>query len=193
MPENTPLTEPRYRKYRGGWKQKRKPTQKQKKLAQSIARQMANPFEKLNLAKAAMDAGYASRKEAQEALQNSRTLQASLQEMLLTLEGQGVNAPYVARKIKEGLEAETVKVATNDGKITDQKTFPDYAVRERYIEKLLRLMQLVDARGIAPDGAGGVGGGPQEEEAGEKKELHIHFHDMSPQKLQEYINSKLAR
>jgi hypothetical protein len=56
----------------------------------------------------------------------------SLQKALLA----EIPTGLLAEKLREGLNATTVKTARKDGKFTDEREFPDHRIRLRYIEKI---------------------------------------------------------
>jgi len=75
----------------------------------------------------------------------------SLQKALLV----EVPTQLLAQRLREGLDATTVKIARKDGKFTDERTFPDYCVRLRYIEKITAMSGRDQPQPVATNNNGG--------------------------------------
>ena len=58
------------------------------------------------------------------------------------LDAAGLDDVALLRRVKEGLEAETIVTTTWHGEVVDRQSYPDHRVRRRYLEMALRLRAL---------------------------------------------------
>ena len=70
-----------------------------------------------------------------ESLQNP-TIRSAMQK---ALKRAGIDDSALAETIREGIKAQKVQIATLEGKITDEKAYPDYSVRHKYLDTALTL------------------------------------------------------
>ncbi len=95
-----------------------------------------------NLARAAKDAGSLGK--------NSKSLSATGRNILdslgLTFQEKlnafGLTDDFLMKGINEGCRAKKVEIATFQGKIKDEKAFPDYSTRGKYYDMLTRMKGL---------------------------------------------------
>lgn len=95
--------------------------------------------------RAARAAGYSSKRANTAAwyiLKGSPKVQEIMNEVMDEV---GLDTGAVWRGIIEGLNAEVVKTATHEGQITDEKSYPDYQVRHKYLETLIKLRDMFPA------------------------------------------------
>lgn len=97
-----------------------------------------------NGAEAARKAGYSENADDEIAYENLRKphIKAAIQERM---DQAGITKAKLLQAINEGLEATMVKIATHEGEITDEKSFPDYSIRHRYLETALKLLDAFPA------------------------------------------------
>jgi len=119
-------------------------TGKQKKY---MKERISNPTESKK--QTALKAGYAEStanvagKEIEDRIANN-------EEFKKLMEEKGITDDYLIKKLKEGMNADVVKTATEKGMITDEKTYTDYSTREKYVKLTLetkgRLVHLHDTK-----------------------------------------------
>ncbi len=51
----------------------------------------------------------------------------------------GITDELLAGKVKEGMYADLVKIASHEGKIKDEKSYTDYETRRKYVEMVYKL------------------------------------------------------
>jgi len=97
-----------------------------------------------NGTQAAIKAGYSPKRADQQAYKNLRKpeIRRALKDRL---NEQGLTESFLLQKIGEGLEAYTVKTVSHEGKITDERAYPNFAVRWRYIDTALKLRGMYPA------------------------------------------------
>lgn len=95
-------------------------------------------------ARAARAAGYSSKRAntAAWAILNNPKVREAINE---ALDEVGLDIGAVFKTTIEGINAEAVKIASHEGKITDVQSFPDYQVRHKYLETLIKLRDLYPA------------------------------------------------
>ena len=96
-------------------------------------------------ARAARAAGYSEKRAntiAWHILHNSEPVRKEMNE---ALDSVGLGADTACAVIIEGLSAEVVKTATHEGNITDEKSYPDYQTRHKYLETLIKLRDMFPA------------------------------------------------
>jgi hypothetical protein len=112
---------------------KRRTPQEIKTMRQNYVTNLMSGMTKNDAATAAgfspsMARNAASRIETPEVRDQIHSLQ---QAILLELPTQ-----LLVQKFREGLDATVVQTARKDGKFTDERAFPDYRIRLRYLEKI---------------------------------------------------------
>jgi hypothetical protein len=97
-----------------------------------------------NGTQAAIKAGYSPKRADQQAYENLRKpeIRRALKDRL---NEQGITESFLLQKISEGLEAYTVKTVSHEGKVTDERAYPNFAVRWRYIDTALKLRGMYPA------------------------------------------------
>jgi len=96
------------------------------------------------IAEAGRKAGYADRKGAWRCLQMP-TVQDALKEFHDKLLKGGVDDEVLVKVIKDGLKAtETVRASLN-GEFMDERTVPDYSVRHKYLDTVVKIRGFVRA------------------------------------------------
>ena len=121
----------------------------------------------MNLAEAAKDLGVTT-DAVQKQIDRNPFVRSGLQSMLDALERVGVTDEKYASVIKDGMEA---KIADEQDHAIRLKAGNDYA-------KLKRLIGDDDGRADPP---------------ADKKEVHLHFHNMDKRQILEFINGKLQK
>ena len=91
--------------------------------------------ERPNIALAARIAGM-DPSQAAKKLKNDESINEGIRDALSRIR---LDADSLARALDEGLDAFIVKTASLDGKITDERFYPDYATRHKYVETLLKV------------------------------------------------------
>jgi hypothetical protein len=91
-----------------------------------------------NATEAARQAGYSGNDETLYSIghQNMKKLTRSIHEML---DRMGLSDAALIKKLQEGLNATVVETGKFEGKITDERSYPDYAARFKYLEMAFRL------------------------------------------------------
>jgi hypothetical protein len=56
----------------------------------------------------------------------------------------GLDDAQIARTLKEGIHCKRVELAKFEGKITDQRSYPDYLTRHKYVETAIKLKQFAE-------------------------------------------------
>lgn len=92
-----------------------------------------------NGTQAAIKAGYSPKRADQQAYENLRKpeIQKAIKDRF---NEQGITESFLLQKISEGLEAYTVKTVYHEGKVTDERAYPNFAVRWKYIDTVLKLL-----------------------------------------------------
>lgn len=113
----------------------KEPSIKQQRYLNNLVDMVENggALDDLNKKEAALDAGY-SMAVATNTKQKIEK-RPSFQKLL----DKSFKIKDIRNKLQDGLDAQIVKTATFKGSITDQKSFPDYQTRLKYIELLMQL------------------------------------------------------
>jgi hypothetical protein len=126
---------------------KRRTPQQMKVMRKDYVKNFMSGMTKNDAARAAgfspsMAANAAHRIETPEVRDEIRNLQKALLAEIPT--------SLFVEKFREGLAATTVKTARKDGKFTDEREFPDYRIRLRYLEKIASMSGLDQSKTVAP-------------------------------------------
>lgn len=132
----------------------------------------------MNLAEAAKDLGVTT-DAVQKQIDRNPFVRSGLQSMLDALEAAGVNDAKAARVVSEAMDAKKEQTNSLTGEVVSSA--PDHTIRLKANEQYLKLKRLIgddDGRADPPS---------------DKKEIHLHFHDMDKRQIQEFITGKLQK
>jgi phage terminase small subunit len=107
---------------------KRKPTVRQARFAEGLA-------EGKSARRAAREAGYSESSADHATAEILPVVERALGEVIRS----AIPVERLVQRLDEGLDAVEVKVATFEGKITDQREFVDYGQRRAYVELIVKL------------------------------------------------------
>lgn len=85
--------------------------------------------------RAALDAGYSESSAAHATTEILPVVERVFGEVIRT----AIPVERLVQRLDEGLDAVEVKVATSEGKITDQREFTDFGERRAYAELIVKL------------------------------------------------------
>lgn len=85
--------------------------------------------------RAALEAGYSESSAAHATTEILPAVEKAFGEVIRTV----IPVERLVQRLNEGLDAVEVKVATFEGKITDQKAFADFGQRRAYAELIVKL------------------------------------------------------
>lgn len=119
-----------------GEKVKRQLKPRQKRWVQEFADPTGPGYK--NATKSAELAGYSPDAATATGIKLLRDEQVQ-RAIISALERRGITDDYLAVKMREGLNAEVVELAKHEGKITDERSFPDFHARHKYLETAHRL------------------------------------------------------
>ena len=92
-----------------------------------------------NATEAARRAGYSSSSEEALRTAGSRNLKKMTLSINETLDRMGLTEVALVKRLQAGLEATAVVTAKWEGKITDEREYPDWAARLGYLDMAFRL------------------------------------------------------
>jgi len=153
-------------------KKLRRPTRKQVGVLTEIVEQIKRG-EEINISKAGRKVGYKDRTSAHRGIQ-SPTIMPILKDFILGCVSDG-DLARAQKAIKEGLSAETVKIASHEGMITDERSYPDFPTRRLYTELFLKLIGFLKG------------------DSGDMSQLHLHLHKYENSPDGELIGSILEQ
>ena len=107
---------------------KRRPTIRQGRFAEGLA-------EGKSARRAAREAGYSESSADHATTEILPVVERAFGEVIRS----AIPVERLVQRLNEGLDAVEVKVASFEGKITDQKAFADYAERRAYAELIVKL------------------------------------------------------
>jgi hypothetical protein len=96
-----------------------------------------------NKTEAANIAGYKAKDRVSLASIGYQTFKKLQIKIVDIMEETGLTDKFLLQKLIEGLDATTVKVASDKGLIKNERQYPDYTARAKYLEMALRLKELL--------------------------------------------------